>query len=175
MADAEEKDAPEEKQGGGFIGKLIVWSVIFFGGIGTGVSVALFVLPSSEATSQEVDPNPIEKMDIPEPDDELEFIEFDEITANLDDPRYSRFLICKFQLQITAAEKDAIQTLVDKNGVILKNWLIAHLSERKPDDVMGKLGFNTLRREIHDKFNSLLFTDGIERIQDVLIEDLKVQ
>ena len=60
-------------------------------------------------------------------------------------------------------------------NVVLKNWLIAHLREKKLEDVRGKLGHNTLRREIHDKFNEMLFTDGIERIQDVLFQDFKVQ
>lgn len=173
MADEKQADA-EEKSGGGFIGKVIIWGVIFLVGTGTGVGVAMFVLPAAPANA-EADANALPKMDIPEPSDELDFIEFDEVTVNLDDPRMSRFFICKFQLQVTTDEKEAIQAIVDKKTVILKNWLISHLKDKKPEDVKGRLGHNTLRREIHDKFNSMLFTDGIERIQDVLIEDSKIQ
>ncbi len=55
------------------------------------------------------------------------------------------------------------------------NWLIGHLRDKQLEDVRGKFGQNMLGREIHGKFNELLFTDGIERIQDVLFRDFKVQ
>lgn len=171
------EDAKQEtgsKKSGGMIIKLIVWSVVFVLGVGTGVSVSLFVLPSTGSSAAETE-NGGNRMDIPEPDEKVAFIDFDEIVVNLNDARYSRYVTCRFSLQIAQSQQEAIQKLVDEQGAVLKNWLIAHLRDKQLEDVRGKLGHNTLRREIHDRFNEMLFTDGIERIQDVLFQDLKVQ
>ena len=174
MADDNESGADDKKKSGGMLGKLIVWGVVFVMGAGTGVAVPMFILPSDskEESQAVVDEN---RMDIPEPDEELAFVDFDEVVINLNDDRYSRYLTCTFSLQIAASQQEAIQKLVDDKNVVLKNWLIAHLRDKKLEDVRGKLGHNLLRREIHDKFNEMLFTDGIERIQDVLFQDFKVQ
>lgn len=174
MADENESGADDKKKKGGMLGKLIVWGIVFVLGTGTGVSVPLFILPSdsSAASGHSVDEN---RMDIPEPDEKLAFVDFDEVVVNLNDSRYSRYLTCTFSLQIAGSQQEAIQQLIDDNNVVLKNWLIAHLRDKKLEDVRGKLGHNLLRREIHDRFNEMLFTDGIERIQDVLFQDFKVQ
>ncbi len=174
---AEDKNQDQEQteaKGGGFITTVIVWGLIFIVGAGTGVSVALFVFPSNATVGSEAEEDP-NRMDIPDAGGGLAFVEFDEVVANLSDPRYSRYLTCKFQLQVTLDNQEAIQKLVDAKNVLLKNWLIAHLRDKKLSDIDGKLGLNTLRREIHGEFNAMLFTDGIERIDDVLIEDLKIQ
>ncbi|MCC9602942.1 flagellar basal body-associated FliL family protein [Stieleria sp. JC731] len=172
MADENDSGADEKKKGG--LGKIIVWGLIFVMGAGTGIAVPLFVLPSNQSTASQPAPDE-NRMDIPEPDDKLGFVDFDEVVVNLNDSRYSRYLTCTFSLQVAASQKDAIDKLVEDNNVVLKNWLIAHLRDKKLEDVRGKLGHNLLRREIHDKFNEMLFTDGIERIQDVLFQDFKVQ
>ena len=176
--EAESEANPDEspdKKSAGMLGKLIVWGVVFLLGIGTGVAVPMLVLPSDskQASGTEVQ-NP-GRMEIPEPDEKPAFIDFDEVVVNLNDTRYSRYVTLTFSLQIANSQLPAIQMLVDEQNVVLKNWLIAHLREKKLEDVRGKLGHNTLRREIHDKFNEILFTDGIERIQDVLFQDFKVQ
>jgi flagellar basal body-associated protein FliL len=171
---AEDNDSSADgKKSGGLMSKLIVWGLVFVMGAGTGVAVPLFLLPSdSSAAGTAVDEN---RMDIPEPDDKVAFVEFDEVVVNLNDSRYSRYLTCTFSLQVAASQQQAIEKLVEDQSVVLKNWLIAHLRDKKLEDVRGKLGQNLLRREIHDEFNEMLFTDGIERIQDVLFQDFKVQ
>jgi len=172
MAEENESSA-EGKKSGGMMSKLIVWGLVFVMGAGTGIAVPLLLLPSdSSAASAPADEN---RMDIPVPDDKLGFVEFDEVVVNLNDSRYSRYLTCTFSLQVAGSQQEAINKLVEENNVVLKNWLIAHLRDKKLEDVRGKLGHNLLRREIHDKFNEMLFTDGIERIQDVLFQDFKVQ
>ncbi len=176
MSEVESQEEPNEKQSGGRATKLMVWGIVFVLGIGTGVSVPLFVLPSQGGDAKDqVRRRPAETMDIPEADDKTAFVEFDEVVVNLNDTRYSRYVTCTFSLQVANSQKEAIEKLVDDQNVVLKNWLIAHLRDKKLEDVRGKLGHNTLRREIHDKFNELLFADGIERIQDVLFQDFKVQ
>lgn len=177
MAEEEEvqEESAEEEKSGGLVSKLIVWGVVFMLGIGTGVAVPMFVLPQNDNSANAANTDDVQRMDIPEPDDKPAFIDFDEVVVNLNDTRYSRYVTCTFSLQVAASQLEAIQLLVDEQNVVLKNWLIAHLREKKLEDVRGKLGHNTLRREIHDKFNEILFTDGIERIQDVLFQDFKVQ
>ena len=172
---ADDKDSGEgKKKSGGMLTKLIVWGLVFVMGTGTGIAVPMFILPSDAQAVAQTKPDE-NRMDIPEPDEKIGFVEFDEVVVNLNDSRYSRYLTCTFSLQVAATQQEAIQKLVDDQGVVLKNWLIAHLRDKKLEDVRGKLGHNLLRREIHDKFNEMLFTDGIERIQDVLFQDFKVQ
>ncbi|QEF98519.1 flagellar basal body-associated protein FliL [Stieleria maiorica] len=173
MADDNESGADDKKKSG-MLSKLVIWGAVFVMGAGTGVAVPMFVLPSDSNASQSAAVDE-DRMDIPEADDQLAFVDFDEVVVNLNDDRYSRYLTCTFSLQIAASQQEAITKLVEDKNVVLKNWLIAHLRDKKLEDVRGKLGHNLLRREIHDKFNAMLFTDGIERIQDVLFQDFKVQ
>ncbi len=175
MSEAESEEQ-KDKQSAGVLGsRVLVWGVIFVLGVGTGVSVPLFILPSQGGDVSQAGPADAGRMDIPEADDKSAFVDFDEVVVNLNDTRYSRYVTCTFSLQIANSQKEAIEKLVEEKNVVLKNWLIAHLRDKKLEDVRGKLGHNALRREIHDKFNEMLFTDGIERIQDVLFQDFKVQ
>ena len=153
--------------------KLGIWGVVFALGIGTGIAVSVFVLPSQSTAASNLDG--IERMDIPEPDDKIAFVEFAEVVVNLNDERVSRYATSTFSLQVAASQQMAIQKLVEEKEAVLTNWLIAHMRDKKLEEVSGKLGLNTIRREIHDEFNRVLFTDGIERIQDVLFRDFKVQ
>lgn len=172
MADEEPEGDDAASAKPGMVAKLGVWGIVFALGIGTGTAVSMFVLPQSTEPA----PMPtVERMAIPEPDEKIAFIDFDEVVVNLDDQRFSRYITCTFSLQIANSQLVAIQALVDEQEAKLVNWMIAHLRDKKLEDVRGKLGHNTLRREIHDAFNQILFTDGVERIQDVLFRDFKVQ
>lgn len=179
MADEEQKEEGNEespKKSGGLVGKLIVWSIVFVLGIGTGAAVPIFLMPTSDAAEDSLPGfENIKQMEIPEPGDKMAFVDFEEVVVNLNDSRYSRFVSCTFSVQVAETQQEAIQELVTENEAVLTNWLIAHLREKKLEDVRGKLGHNTLRREIRDTFNELLFTDGIERIQDVYFKDFKIQ
>ena len=170
----ENSDATEKKPG--FMGKLIVWGVIFALGAGTGFAAPML---AGTAPVENDAQNPgvvgIQLMDFPEPVDEKAFIEFDEVVANLNDPRASRYVNCTLSLQISKSHTEALTKLVNEKNAMLKNWLIAHLRDKKLDEVRGKYGHNLLRREIHGKFNEMLFTDGIERIEDILFSDFKIQ
>ena len=143
-------------------------------GAGAGAAVPLLTSggnPDEAGASEPV----IEKMDIPEPDDKFAFVDFDSVTANLNDPRASRYVEVTVTLKVAKSQESAITTLVEENEAVLRNWLVSHLRDKKMEDVTGKFGHNMIRREIHGEFNKLLFTDGIERIQDVLLKDFKIQ
>ncbi len=170
-----EDNAPKKS---GFLGKLIIWGAIFVMGAGAGFAVPMLTAGSDPGEEPEGE-NPalvgVELMDFPEPTDEIAFIEFDEVVANLNDPRASRYVNCSLSLQVSKSQLDALTKLVEEKSAVLKNWLIAHLRDKTLEDVKGKYGHNLLRREIHGKFNEMLFTDGIERIQNILFSDFKIQ
>lgn len=171
-----DNDAPEEGEAKkpGMMGKLIVWGVVFVMGAGAGAAVPLLTGGTPDEAAAFEDPF-VEKMDIPEPDDEFAYIDYDDVTANLKDPRASRYVNVTVALKVAKSQEAAITKLVEDNDAILKNWLLSHLRDKKLEEVAGKFGHNMLRREIHGEFNKLLFTDGIERIQDVLLKDFKIQ
>ncbi len=156
------------------IGKIIAWGAIFVMGAGAG-----FAVPMLTAGAPDKSVNPatlgVKLMDFPEPVDETAFIEFDEVVANLNDPRSSRFVNCSLSLQVSKSQVEELTKLSEAKKVLLTNWLIAHLRDKTLEEVQGKYGHNLLRREIHGKFNEMLFTDGIERIQDVLFSGFTIQ
>lgn len=174
MADNNDANAGEDKKPS-LIGKLIVWSVVFVLGAGTGAAVPLLTgMGQSEASP--VDPATVglELMDFPEPGDEIGYIEFEEVVANINDPTASRFTNCTIVMQVAKTQEEALTALVEDKKAVLTNWLIGHLRDKTLEQLKGKLGANLLRREIYDKFNEILFTDGIERIQDILLTDFKI-
>ena len=103
------------------------------------------------------------------------FIDFDEVTVNLDEARFSRYLRINFSLQVAKSQQLEVAKRVEAKKSILKNWLQVQVAEKSTDDLRGKFGRNRLRREMLDYFNKVLFSDGIERIQDVLFSEFHVQ
>ena len=174
MADNEANEETEKK--GGFLGKLIVWGVVFVLGAGTGAAVPIFT-GLGVANAEPVDARTVELelMDIPEADETIGFVEFEEVVANINDPSSTRFTNLTVSLQVSGTQQDAIAKLVEEKNAMLRSWLIGHLRDKNLEQLRGGAGINLLRREIFDKFNEMLFTDGIERITDVLVVDFKVQ
>jgi flagellar basal body-associated protein FliL len=170
----EASEANESKPG--MMGKLIVWGVVFVLGAGTGAAVPIMTGMGS-ADAAPVDPATVglELMDFPEPGEEIAFIPFEEVVANINDPSASRYTTCTITLQVAKTQEEALTKLIEEKSALLKNWLIGHLRDKTLEQLRGKLGVNLLRREIYDNYNEMLFTDGIERIQDVLLLDFKIQ
>ena len=173
-------EATEPKKGG--IMGILIWVVTGLVGIVGGFLTPMFLMPDPGAASEEVmlaAEEPAEDMldiPIPDPDEDIGFVPFDkDVVLNFNDPRQSRFLKMNFTLQVTESQVESITALVEEKHDILRNWLIGHIADKKVTDISGKQGTNRLRREIHDSFNKIIFTDGIERIQDVLFLDLTVQ
>lgn len=166
MAEQEQEQEEKPKSGGGLILTLIV-SVC---AIGAGLAMPLVVsqLAASATANEEVG--------LAEPDleEEVEFIPFDEVTVNLDEARFSRFLSLTFSLQVAKSQRAEIEGMVEAKKLIFKNWIQIHLAEKNVEDLKG-FGRNQIRRELQDFFNKVLFDDGIERIQDILFDKFHVQ
>ncbi len=166
MAEQEQEQEEKPKSGGGLILTLVV-SVC---AIGAGLAMPLVVsqLAASATANEEVG--------LAEPDleEEVEFIPFDEVTVNLDEARFSRFLSLTFSLQVAKSQRAEIEGMVEAKKLIFKNWIQIHLAEKNVEDLKG-FGRNQIRRELQDFFNKVLFDDGIERIQDILFDKFHVQ
>ena len=169
MAD-EEKNEGKAEQKSGSLGKILIWLVVvsmsIVGGFATPLVVAKLTAP------------PVEKADgpkVPDPDEEVDYIDFDEVVVNLGDSHFSRYLKMKFTLEVPKSQKMEIEQLIETKKAVLMNRIINHISEIKIEDLKGTFGVNRLRREMHDYFNEILFDDGVERIKDVLFRELHVQ
>jgi len=161
-----EGEAESPKKGG-----MLVWIVVMVISIVGGAATPIVIAGLS---SKDSEPDKTEVVEL-DPEEEFEFIEFDEITVNLDEARFSRYLRINFSLQVGKSQMIEVQKQLDAKTTICKNWLQTHIAEKSTDDLRGRYGRNRLRREIHDYFNEVLFSDGIERIQDVLFSEFHVQ
>ena len=172
MADTT-NDNPEEtetKQSG--LGLFTAIGLFFIAAV-AGVAVPYFV-PNLVATEATQDNS--ERMDNQEySPDGMTYVSFGEVTVNLDEGRMNRYLRLKMALQVEASEEVLIQKLVEEKQLILRNWLLSHLSDKTLDEIRGKAGQNMLRREIRNHFNTTLFTDGRDHIYDILFEEFNVQ
>ncbi len=99
----------------------------------------------------------------------------DPILVNLNEERLTRYLKLKILLVVDAHEEKAIAELIQKKKPALKNWLIAHLSDKSLPEVSGAAGQNKMRREMWQQFNGELFPDGPEKILDIFFEEFVVQ
>lgn len=103
------------------------------------------------------------------------YVQFGEVVVNLNEDRLTRYLKVKILLVCDAREEKALTELVQKRKPVLKNWLIAHLSDKSLQEVSGASGVNKLRREIWHQFNTELYSDGSEKILDIFFEEFVVQ
>ncbi|MBS0205399.1 MAG: flagellar basal body-associated FliL family protein [Planctomycetes bacterium] len=103
------------------------------------------------------------------------FIPFGRTVVNLNDPALARYLSLEVTMQADGQDEEEVKTALESRKPILQTWLTSHLADKSLEDIRGKVGVNRLRREIQDNFNALLFTDGRERIQDILFEEFYIQ
>ena len=168
---SEEPDELENANAAKGKGGILVWIVVMILSIGGGAATPILIAGiGNKAEKPEV-----EKTAELNPDEEYEFIEFDEVTVNLDEARFSRYLRINFSLQVGVSQKAEVEKQIAAKKTICKNWLQVHVAEKTTEDLRGKFGRNRLRREIHDFFNEALFDDGLERIQDVLFSEFHIQ
>lgn len=170
MASEVPTDSEPAKKSGSMM-KMIIWLVVVVASIGGGFATPLVVAQFSAAADKADQP----EMNKPDPTEEVEFIEFDEVVAVLGNSRFSRYLKMNFSLQVAKSQRLEIEEKIKAREVVLRNRIISHIAEISAEDLEGQFGQNRLRRQMHDYFNEILFDDGIERIQDVLFRELQVQ
>jgi flagellar basal body-associated protein FliL len=168
--DTAEESEPQESSG--MMMKLLVWLVVATLAVGGGIATPFVISTFASSEDAAVEE---ESMPEPDPEEEVEFIDFDEVTVNLDEARFSRYLRINFSLQVAKSQRMEIEEKILAKTTIFKNWIQVQVAEKTTEDLRGKYGRNRLRREIHDYINKELFPDGIERIQDVLFREFHVQ
>lgn len=173
MSDEEPENAaerPDEEKPKGKMGVIVVAILVMVS------AAAGFAVPTIlNAKPDEKKKDDTLTMDLPEPTGKPGFVSFGETVANLNDGRMTRYLRLGVTMQVDEAQVTAIEELYTKREAVLKNWLLSHISDKSMDDIRGASGQNRLRREIQEQFNTVLFPDGIDRIQDVLFEEFNVQ
>ena len=171
MADAEQPTGKNSKSTGAATYLLLVVVGLAAGGGG-------FALPYFISTSQPRPGNVEQAPQMPQPkleSSQPEFVSFGALVVNLQEERLTRYLRADLTLQVDVSQKKAVEEAVSSKKAILKSWLIGYLSDKSLNDVRGTAGVNRLRREIQDRFNTILFPDGYDRIQDVLFQEFNVQ
>jgi flagellar basal body-associated protein FliL len=163
--DTAANEAPRKKGG------IVLWLLVGVVAGAAGVAVPAVMLKPAPQADAEPAPTPYELL----PADRAMFLPFGEVTVNLNEGRMNRYLRLKISLQIDKTQEKLVQEAIDKQGLILRNWLLSHLSDKELDEIRGAAGQNMLRREIRDQFNTVLFADGFDRVYDVLFEEFNVQ
>ncbi len=167
----EEANETESKKSSGSIVKIAIWLIVAVVSIGGGFATPFVIAQLNAPAVDQPEPAP-EEID---PNEEVEYIDFDEVVVNLSEQQFSRYLKINFSLEVPKSKKMDIEKLIDARKAVLLDRIQSHFSEVKTDDLKGKFGVNRLRREIHDYFNEILFDDGIERVRDIMIRGLQVQ
>jgi flagellar basal body-associated protein FliL len=161
MADEPEQEEAPKKSG--MLGAILLPALIGFVAGGLGFATIAFV-PSMLAGSEEQE-------EVVPP----VFHDFGEVVSNLDEGELSRYLRVKLTLQIDGSKQEDLVAKLEEQKSVLKSWLNSYFSSKQLVDVRGAEGQNALRREIQNKFNSVVATDGFEDIQDVLFEEFQIQ
>jgi flagellar FliL protein len=104
-----------------------------------------------------------------------QFLPFARMVVNLNEPMLVKFLSIEISVQTDAKYESEVKAALEARKPILTTWLTSHLADKTMEEIRGKVGVNRLRREIQDNFNSLLFKDGHERVQDIMFEEFHVQ
>lgn len=152
---------------------LAAWLVLGLVAAAGGFAVPYFLVAAPDEDSAQHRPSIL--TDGEGGNEDIAFVSFGEVTVNLDEGRLNRYLRVNITLQIDKSDEESITKLLDLRKSMLRNWLLSHLSDKGMEDIRGASGQNRLRREIRDHFNTTLFSDGYDRIYDVLFEEFNVQ
>lgn len=167
---AQDVEAPPDQQPPASGIGLWVWGLVSLmaGGIGAALPLLLVSQPVKQPSVNK------EVSEIPSID-KTTFVPFGDVTVNLADARMTRYLHLTVTLQVPKLQVEDFNRRLEAKRVVLKNWLLSHISDKDLDDIRGAAGQNRLRREIRDEFNTVLYPEGYDRIYDVLFDEFNVQ
>lgn len=166
-SDKSGQDAAPKKKG--LVGWVAVGAVAGAAGVAAPV-----VMMNNDHSSTDKPKNSVVQYELLPPE-QAKTLDFGEVTVNLNEARMNRYLRLKISLQIDKTQEQMVTLQLGKQNQVLRNWLISSLSDKQLDEVRGAAGQNMLRREIRDRFNDVLFSDGFDRIYDVLFDEFNVQ
>lgn len=102
-------------------------------------------------------------------------IAFDSPVVNVADGRFTRYLLVKITLVVDEKDEKAVKELVEKEKPFLQTWVLGYLQDRTMEQLHGSAGMYRVRREVRDEFNHRLFSDGSEKIRDILLTEYNFQ
>ena len=161
----EEQAAPKKGPG------LVAWALVSLVSGGAGFFVPMMLAGKAHAPAAEEHKK---EAPVAKEAEKLVVIPFDDMVVNLNEVQ-PHFLKFKMSLQVDATQEKVVKDLLEEKKPLLKSWLLIHLGDKDMDDVRGGAGKNMLKREFLERFNSMLFTDGYDRIYDVLFEEFMIQ
>lgn len=163
-AATEEHAPPKGKKLGWIIGGLVC---LLAAGAGFAVPLVLHLgAPSAEDLEAEkkaaLDPKQAQ-------------IPFDPVVVNVASSTYARYLRTKIILVVDAKDEKTVTDALAKKKVFLQDWVNSYLSDRTMEELHGSAAKNRIRREIRDKFNAMLFSDGSEKITELVMPEFNFQ
>jgi flagellar FliL protein len=149
---------------------------VLVGIIGLIAGVAGFVAPRVISSAADQKPDVKEKRKQKPSGQQAVFVPFGDVVVNLAEERLTRQLQIRITLLLAQdADAELVEQALASERAVLMNWLIGYLSDKSLEEVRGAAGVNRARRDIQDRFNSLLFADGSEKVRDVLFEEFTVR
>jgi len=103
-----------------------------------------------------------------------QYLDFEQITVNLDEPRLARYVCVVVTLEIPSEEFESAKTLVEARMPVLTNWLTVYLASCSLEDTRGAANLNRIQREVLDAFNTQLWPDQKPKIHGVLFKNFTV-
>jgi flagellar basal body-associated protein FliL len=152
---------------------IVMWLLVMAVSAGGGFAVPMLLNHSTSHGDDHVETKEEEARKLSET--KLVPVSYGMVTVNLNEPRLNVFLRAKVSLLVQAKNEKMVTDLVAEKFVMLQSWALSHFAEKTFEDVRGEAGQRMLQREILEKFNSMLFADGIDRILDVLFEEFYIQ
>ncbi len=168
---ADEQNSEQAGKSGGSLMKIVIWLVVAIISIGGGFAAPIVIAQLNQPGAD----NPTPEALAVDPEEESDYINFEEVIVNLSEQQFSRYLKLNFSLEVPKSQKLEIEKKINARKAVLLNRINSHFAEVKTDDLKGQFGQNRIRRVMHDYFNEILFDDGIERITDILFRGLHVQ
>lgn len=108
-------------------------------------------------------------------DSKTAIVPFSDVTVNLVEERQQRYLRLKIAMLVDAEAEKEVLELVTKKKAAVKSALIGHLAGKSTKDVSGSVGVQRMQRELLERIDEVLYTDGNSRIRAVLFEEYVVQ
>ena len=181
MANEEETNEEETKESApaagsnGLIGLFIMLGVVAVAAVaGFGLAKAFSGTGQAQAGDVSQQPLTADQTDAGGDDGDFQYYEFDQITANLDEPGLKRFVAAKVVIAVRQENWKEAKRLIEKRAPRLRNCLNAYFMSLTLQDVGGDKQLNRMMREIRDILNDEL--GGSKPLIDrVLVNKFAVQ
>ncbi len=102
--------------------------------------------------------------------------ELEPVVANLDEPGVTRFLRITVIMEMSGKmEPVKGREFLDVKKSILRDWLTTFTAGLSLEDVRGSRNLSTIKLEIRENFNRLLFKESEPFVENILLKEFAVQ